>query len=77
VIPVHQSPSDVYILPAIAGSWPPPVDRYASDIARVSEQLTGGSLSLPIDPANIEWMRAHMRGEYEDPLYTALSRGRP
>lgn len=50
------------ILPAIAGSWPPPVGRYAFEIQRVSEQL-GGGRPIPIDPANIDWIRAHIRGE--------------
>lgn len=48
-------------------------DRYAADIARVTEQL-GGGLSLPIDPENIDLIRAHMRGENEDEILKALSR---
>lgn len=62
---------ETVILPAIAGSWPPPVGRYAFEIARVSEQL-GGGLSVPINPMNIDWIRAHIRGEHEDPLLQPL-----
>jgi hypothetical protein len=40
-------------------------DRYSADIARVTEQLGGGV--LPIDPGNIDWIRAHIRVEHKEP----------